>query len=129
MITHDLGVVAEICDEVLVMYAGRVVEQGPWTNLRAPAHPYTWGLLGSMPGRSRASGRLIAIPGTPPSLLTRRAAAASTRAARTSWTSAATTRRRRSRPRPGTNALNACHLPQEVKDREGARFGTREEVA
>jgi oligopeptide/dipeptide ABC transporter ATP-binding protein len=66
-ITHDLGVVAEIADRVIVMYAGRIVEQGTRDQvLYDPQHPYTWGLLGSMP---RVDGprtaRLQAIPGTP----------------------------------------------------------------
>ena len=50
LITHDLGVVAELADDVLVMYAGRAVEYGSADQLfNQPAHPYTWGLLGSMP--------------------------------------------------------------------------------
>ncbi len=53
MITHDLGVVAEICDDVLVMYGGRVAEQAQVDDLfERPQHPYAWGLLGSMPSRS-----------------------------------------------------------------------------
>jgi oligopeptide/dipeptide ABC transporter ATP-binding protein len=69
-ITHDLGVVAELCDDVLVMYGGRVAEQGPVDEIfRAPQHPYTWGLLRSMPARAHARDRLTPIPGTPPSLL------------------------------------------------------------
>ena len=59
MITHDLGVVAEIADEVVVMYAARVAEQAPVDELfERPLHPYTWGLLGSLPRprRSRSSG-------------------------------------------------------------------------
>jgi peptide/nickel transport system ATP-binding protein len=70
MITHDLGVVAELCDEVIVMYAGRVVERGSVFEIfERPQHPYTWGLLGSLPGRSSGRGKLFSIPGTPPSLL------------------------------------------------------------
>jgi peptide/nickel transport system ATP-binding protein len=70
MITHDLGVVAELCDEVIVMYAGRVVERGTVFEIfERPQHPYTWGLLGSLPGRSSGRGKLFSIPGTPPSLL------------------------------------------------------------
>ena len=69
-ITHDMGVVAELCDEVVVMYAGKVVERGSVTELfRNPQHPYTWGLLGSLPGRNLRSKRLYSIPGSPPSLL------------------------------------------------------------
>ena len=70
LITHDLGVVAEIADDVLVMYAGRAVEHGPASEVfAAPAHPYTWGLLGSVPRFDRRDARLIPIPGNPPSLL------------------------------------------------------------
>ena len=71
IITHDLGVVAEVADEVLVMYAGRAVETGTADNVfRQPAHPYAWGLLGSMPRLDVARvDRLQPIPGTPPSLI------------------------------------------------------------
>ena len=71
LITHDLGVVAEIADRVLVMYAGMVVEQGSLAEVfYDPQHPYTWGLLGSIPRMDRpAPDRLPSIPGTPPSLI------------------------------------------------------------
>jgi peptide/nickel transport system ATP-binding protein len=70
LITHDLGVVAEVCDEVVVMYAGRVVERGTVEAvLERPSHPYTWGLLGSMPSVDPAAARSRTIGGTPPSLL------------------------------------------------------------
>jgi peptide/nickel transport system ATP-binding protein len=70
LVTHDLGVVAEACDEVVVMYAGRVAERGTVTAvLEQPSHPYTWGLLGSMPGIDRGAPRMRTIRGTPPSLL------------------------------------------------------------
>jgi peptide/nickel transport system ATP-binding protein len=71
LITHDLGVVAELADDVLVMYAGRALEYGSADQLfNRPAHPYTWGLLGSMPRFDRTrSERLLAIQGTPPSLI------------------------------------------------------------
>jgi peptide/nickel transport system ATP-binding protein len=71
IITHDLGVVAELADNIMVMYAGRTAEYGPADDIfRAPQHPYTWGLLGSMPrlDRERAD-RLLPIKGTPPSLI------------------------------------------------------------
>jgi peptide/nickel transport system ATP-binding protein len=70
MITHDLGVVAEIADDVVVMYAGRVVEEGTVNRIYdAPRHPYTWGLLGSLPRADLETDRLAQIPGQPPSLL------------------------------------------------------------
>jgi peptide/nickel transport system ATP-binding protein len=70
MITHDLGVVAELADDVLVMYGGRVVEQANVDDLFAqPEMPYTWGLLGSMPRLDQVASRLEQIPGQPPSLL------------------------------------------------------------
>ena len=71
LVTHDLGVVADIADRVVVMYAGRVVEQGTLDEIfYDPQHPYTWGLLGSITRIDRdRSQRLPAIPGLPPSLL------------------------------------------------------------
>jgi peptide/nickel transport system ATP-binding protein len=71
LITHDLGVIAEMADKVLVMYAGRAVESGPTKQiLTHPQMPYTWGLLSSVPDISAdTNSRLIPIPGTPPSLL------------------------------------------------------------
>ncbi len=71
IITHDLGVVAEMADDVLVMYAGRCVEYGPCKEiLTHPQMPYTWGLLSSVADVSAdAEARLIPIPGNPPSLL------------------------------------------------------------
>ena len=70
MITHDLGVVAELADDVLVMYGGRVVEEANVDDLFAlPEMPYTWGLLGSMPRLDQVASRLEQIPGQPPSLL------------------------------------------------------------
>jgi peptide/nickel transport system ATP-binding protein len=71
IITHDLGVVAELSDDILVMYAGRAVEYGSAEQIfRAPEHPYTWGLLGSMPRFDRPpTDRLLPIKGTPPSLI------------------------------------------------------------
>jgi peptide/nickel transport system ATP-binding protein len=70
MITHDLGVVAELSNEVLVMYGGRVVEEAKVDDLFAkPEMPYTWGLLGSLPRLDIVSDRLEQIPGQPPSLL------------------------------------------------------------
>lgn len=68
LITHDLGVVGRICDDVVVMYAGSIVEASPTTQLfDRPGQPYTWGLMGSLPSLGVA-GRLRPIPGNPPRL-------------------------------------------------------------
>jgi oligopeptide/dipeptide ABC transporter ATP-binding protein len=71
LITHDLGVVAEVADEIVVMYAGRIVERGSKRQLfYDPQHPYTWGLLGSIPRLDRPKPeKLHSIEGTPPSLI------------------------------------------------------------
>jgi peptide/nickel transport system ATP-binding protein len=71
VITHDLGVVAELADDILVMYGGKAVEYGSATDVfRRPEHPYTWGLLGSMPRLDRdIRDRLTPIKGSPPSLI------------------------------------------------------------
>ena len=71
VITHDLGVVAELADDIMVMYGGKAVEYGSAkTVFTAPEHPYTWGLLGSMPRLDRpVQQRLVPIPGNPPSLI------------------------------------------------------------
>jgi oligopeptide/dipeptide ABC transporter ATP-binding protein len=71
LITHDLGVVADVANEIVVMYAGRVVERAPTRQLfYDPQHPYTWGLLGSIPRLDRPKQeRLHSIKGTPPSLI------------------------------------------------------------
>jgi peptide/nickel transport system ATP-binding protein len=69
-ITHDLSVVAGLADDIAVMYAGRIVESGPATDvLDAPLHPYTSGLIGSVPSRNRRGEKLRQIPGMTPSLL------------------------------------------------------------
>jgi peptide/nickel transport system ATP-binding protein len=71
MITHDLGVIAELADDVLVMYAGKAVEHASAQDIfKRPEHPYTWGLLSSMPRMDRErQDRLIPVTGTPPSLI------------------------------------------------------------
>jgi len=71
IITHDLGVVAQLADDILVMYGGKAVEQGPAREIfYNPEHPYTWGLLSSMPRLDRdRQDRLVPISGSPPSLI------------------------------------------------------------
>src|SRR5581483_2828104 len=69
LITHDLGVVAEVCDEVAVMYAGEIVERAPADALfEAPQHPYTVGLLGSIPRLDRRTDHLATIEGMVPNM-------------------------------------------------------------
>lgn len=68
-ITHDFGVVSQLCDRVAVMYAGQIVEQGPTEIiLKSPSHPYTSSLMACVPKIGRGQGRLETIPGLPPSL-------------------------------------------------------------
>jgi peptide/nickel transport system ATP-binding protein len=70
LITHDLGVVAETATHVMVMYAGRAMEYGPAQEIfNAAQHPYTWGLLESMPTVEKRLDVLVPIEGSPPSLL------------------------------------------------------------
>jgi peptide/nickel transport system ATP-binding protein len=73
IITHDLGVVAEIADDICVMYAGRIVERGSTEDIfHSPQHPYTWGLLRSIPRLDNPRGEeLVPISGRPPSLINR----------------------------------------------------------
>jgi peptide/nickel transport system ATP-binding protein len=123
LVTHDLGVVAETADDVVVMYAAKVVERAPVDNLfKRPHMPYTWGLLGSLPRLDIETERLTQIPGQPPSLLN-------------------PPRGCRFHPRcpyvmnvckekepellpisdePGH--LQACHLDEQTKDREAAKL-------
>jgi oligopeptide/dipeptide ABC transporter ATP-binding protein len=71
LVTHDISVVAYVCDRVVVMYAGQVVESGPTAAvLEAPAHPYTMGLTNAFPDLDRSGGELVPIEGDPPDLVT-----------------------------------------------------------
>ena len=82
LITHDLGVVAEMCDRVAVMYAGEIIEQTDTRTLfRKPLHPYTQGLIGSVPILGQPKDELAVIPGMVPNLIEPPAAVASRRAA------------------------------------------------
>ena len=119
MITHDLGVVAELSDRIMVMYGGRSVEQGSVEQIfHHPAHPYTWGLLGSMPRLDRVrSERLLPVKGTPPSLINLpsgcafhpRCAYAGLNGGRS------TTERPELRPAGEQGHLVACHLSDEQR--------------
>jgi len=69
LITHDLGVVAGLCDQVMVLYGGRIMEEGSAESIfYRPTHPYTLGLLGAVPKLDNEGERLIAIPGVPPNM-------------------------------------------------------------
>jgi len=118
IITHDLGVVAELADDILVMYAGRAVEYGPASEVFSrPRHPYTWGLLGSVPRWDRErTERLAPIPGSPPSLINvpsgcpfhPRCGYAELTGGQSS-----TSRPELAQAVPATGHLVACHLPDE----------------
>jgi peptide/nickel transport system ATP-binding protein len=118
IITHDLGVVAELADDILVMYAGRAVEYGPASEVFSrPQHPYTWGLLGSVPRWDRErTERLAPIPGSPPSLINvpsgcpfhPRCGYAELTGGQSS-----TSRPELAQVVPSTGHLVACHLPDE----------------
>jgi len=70
LITHDLGVVADSCDDMLVLYGGQVMEQGKTVDLFSnPSHPYTMGLLSAAPRLDQKTDRLVAIPGNPPNMM------------------------------------------------------------
>lgn len=70
MITHDLGVIAGMCSRVMVMYGGKIVEEGTCREVfYQPRHPYTWGLLRSIPQKTGKRQKLIPIPGSPPDLI------------------------------------------------------------
>ena len=123
MITHDLGVVAEIADDVVVMYAAEIAEKGAVGQIfKKPRHPYTWGLMGSLPRLDADVERLVQIQGQPPSLLRPPSGC-------------------RFHPRcpyvmpickeqdPGLKPvagdpghLQSCHLDEETKDREAAKL-------
>ena len=117
LITHDLGVVADIADRVLVMYAGEIVESGTLEQIfYDPQHPYTWGLLGSIMRLDRPrTARLAQIKGQPPSLLEPAGGLqVPGRAARMPSTSAPSTPASRSRGGEGEH-VDRCWLDPERK--------------
>jgi peptide/nickel transport system ATP-binding protein len=123
MITHDLGVIAEIADEVVVMYAARVAEKGTVDQLfKRPHHPYTWGLLGSLPRLDADTDRLVQIQGQPPSLLNPpRGCRFNPRCPYVM--SICKQEEPQLRPISGEpEHLQACHLDEQTKDREAAKL-------
>jgi len=122
LITHDLGVIADLCDDVLVMYAGRAVERASVDAVFArPAHPYTWGLLSSLPAMNVGSARIRSIQGSPPSLL-----ATPPGCAFHPRCPFAMDRCRTETPvleaADGAGHLAACHLPLDRREEERARL-------
>ena len=132
LITHDLGVVAETADDVLVMYAAKVAEHAPVDRVFSrPHHPYTWGLLGSLPRLDVDVERLVQIQGQPPSLL--RPPRGCRFHPRCPYVmEVCRTTVPELRPVSGeAGHLQACWLDEETKDREAAKLlsGTMAEVA
>jgi peptide/nickel transport system ATP-binding protein len=123
MITHDLGVVAETADDVVVMYAGEVVEHGSVDVLFSrPQHPYTWGLLGSLPRLDVSVDRLVQIAGQPPSLLNPPTGCRFHPRCQYAMSICRTTHPELRPDAGGAAHLFACHLDQETRDRESARL-------
>jgi peptide/nickel transport system ATP-binding protein len=123
MITHDLGVVAEIADNVVVMYAAEVAEEGSVGQIfKRPHHPYTWGLLGSLPRLDVNVERLVQIQGQPPSLL--RPPSGCRFHPRCPYVmDVCKTADPELRPVSGEpEHLQACHLDEETKDREARKL-------
>jgi peptide/nickel transport system ATP-binding protein len=122
-ITHDLGVIAETADDVLVMYAANVIEQATVDDLfTRPQHPYTWGLMGSLPRLGADVERLVQIPGQPPSLLRPPSGCRFhprcpyvMEVCKTTFPELRPTERD-----PGH--LQACHLDADTKEREAAKL-------
>jgi peptide/nickel transport system ATP-binding protein len=118
IITHDLGVVAELADDILVMYGGKCVEKGPADKIFSePEHPYTWGLLGSMPRIDRElQDRLIPVKGNPPSLINLPTGCAfHPRCPYVDRTEGKSTTETPLLTSVGENHLAACHMPLEVR--------------
>src|SRR5215218_787505 len=123
MITHDLGVVAEIADDVVVMYAAKVVEQAEVHDLfNRPQHPYTWGLMGSLPRLDADVERLTQIPGQPPSLLRPPPGCRFHPRCPYVMEVCKTTVPKLVPTQKDPGHLQACHLDEETKDREAAKL-------
>jgi peptide/nickel transport system ATP-binding protein len=123
MITHDLGVVAEIADDVVVMYAGRVAEEGTVDEIfTRPHHPYTWGLLGSLPRLDADVERLVQIQGQPPSLLNPPRGCRFHPRCPYVMDVCKTTEPQLAPVPDSPGHLQACHLDEATKDREVAKL-------
>jgi peptide/nickel transport system ATP-binding protein len=125
LVTHDLGVVAETADSVMVMYAGRMMEYGPAEEIFSlPQHPYAWGLLDSMPTIERRLEALVAIEGAPPSLLAPPSGCPFHPRCPYRFEPCATERPPLVAPTPEAH-LDACHLSWDKKLDLGAERGKR----
>jgi peptide/nickel transport system ATP-binding protein len=123
MITHDLGVIAEIADDVEVMYAAKVVEQAEVHDLfNRPQHPYTWGLMGSLPRLETDVERLTQIPGQPPSLLRPPTGCRFHPRCPYVMEVCKTTEPQLVPTQRDAEHLQACHLDEETKEREAAKL-------
>jgi peptide/nickel transport system ATP-binding protein len=121
LVTHDLGVVAETANSVMVMYAGRIMEYGPAREIfDQPQHPYAWGLLDSMPSVERRLSTLVPIEGSPPSLLAPPSGCPFHPRCRYRFEPCPTERPPLVAPVPEAHP-DACHLPWDDKVREGAK--------
>ena len=120
LVTHDLGVVAETANSVMVMYAGRIMEYGPARDVFAqPQHPYAWGLLDSMPTIDRRLSALVPIEGAPPSLLAPPSGCPFHPRCPYRFEPCPTERPPLVAPAPEAH-LDACHLPWDKKVELGA---------
>jgi peptide/nickel transport system ATP-binding protein len=123
MITHDLGVIAEVADDVLVMYAAKVVEEANVDDLfTRPQHPYTWGLMGSLPRLDADVERLTQIPGQPPSLLRPPSGCRFHTRCPYVMDVCKTTEPPLEATRHDASHRQACHLDEETKEREAAKL-------
>ena len=125
LVTHDLGVVAEVANSVVVMYAGQIMEYGPARQIfDQPQHPYAWGLLDSMPTIERRLSALVPIEGSPPSLLAPPPGCPFHPRCTYRFAPCPVDRPPLVAPAPEAH-LDACHLPWEDK----ARLGSARSVA
>jgi peptide/nickel transport system ATP-binding protein len=123
MITHDLGVIAEIADNVVVMYAARVAEKGSVDEIfKRPHHPYTWGLLGSLPRLDADLERLVQIQGQPPSLLNPPRGCRFNPRCPYVMSICKETEPALVPVSDDPDHLQACHLDEQTKDREAAKL-------
>jgi peptide/nickel transport system ATP-binding protein len=121
LVTHDLGVIAETANSVMVMYAGRIMEYGPARQIfDQPQHPYTWGLLDSMPTIERRLDALVPIDGSPPSLLAPPSGCPFHPRCRYQFEPCPVERPPLVAPAPEAHP-DACHLPWDTKVTEGAK--------